>query len=276
MNIELIMNSKLAPPISFSIIRNRAKTLKGFTDDDTQALRLAQSGLYYDVVEQRYRCHYCSFTIIATAPLNGQKLKYHMYSECARSVYLLRQSELLRHKSFISFENIKNELFVKSKTTIETLAKNGFYYCYQKHVIKCCFCFLTIVKLDENEIINTIHDRYSPDCILFQPQPSAPPIESIQNDSDDAHKGKNIYPRLQDDVIENNNMTNKILNTDVKNNNDNDSDEDNGLCKICFEEKSRVCFLPCRHMCTCLACAKKCKICCLCRGRIRQRFEVFL
>ncbi|AKC91700.1 iap2 [Lambdina fiscellaria nucleopolyhedrovirus] len=53
-------------------------------------------------------------------------------------------------------------------------------------------------------------------------------------------------------------------------------DSDLLLCKICFENERQVCFLPCGHVSTCDSCSKRCKKCCICREKIKNKILVFL
>lgn len=42
-------------------------------------------------------------------------------------------------------------------------------------------------------------------------------------------------------------------------------------CVICFDRSIDSCFLPCRHVLACMACAQKCNACPICRQEIKQR-----
>jgi len=47
-------------------------------------------------------------------------------------------------------------------------------------------------------------------------------------------------------------------------------------CAICMESPRTVLFLPCRHLQTCAECADRISTCCICRGRIDERINVFM
>jgi len=47
-------------------------------------------------------------------------------------------------------------------------------------------------------------------------------------------------------------------------------------CKVCLSNLATVCFLPCRHLSACPACAPKLQNCHVCRTRIDKRFDVYL
>lgn len=47
-------------------------------------------------------------------------------------------------------------------------------------------------------------------------------------------------------------------------------------CKVCLSNLATVCFLPCRHLSACPACAPQLQNCHLCRTRIDKRFDVYL
>lgn len=47
-------------------------------------------------------------------------------------------------------------------------------------------------------------------------------------------------------------------------------------CKVCLSNLATVCFLPCRHLSACPACAPQLENCHVCRQRIREVIDVFL
>lgn len=44
--------------------------------------------------------------------------------------------------------------------------------------------------------------------------------------------------------------------------------QERDLCKICFESAANAVFVPCGHLCCCLACAKRCALCPHCRAQV--------
>ena len=47
------------------------------------------------------------------------------------------------------------------------------------------------------------------------------------------------------------------------------------LCVICLDARRTMLLLPCRHLCLCAGCAKKCRSCPLCRMGVEKVVEVF-
>jgi len=48
------------------------------------------------------------------------------------------------------------------------------------------------------------------------------------------------------------------------------------LCVACREAPRQVCFQPCGHCCTCLACAARLKCCAICRSPVEKRLRAYL
>lgn len=47
-------------------------------------------------------------------------------------------------------------------------------------------------------------------------------------------------------------------------------------CVVCTEAPRQVCFQPCGHCCTCLACAERLTCCAVCRSPVNQRLRAYL
>jgi hypothetical protein len=215
----------------------------------------------------------------------------------ATSVLLTNES--LRKESFKKFKTARSYY----KNTSNGLAVNGFYYYGKKIEIRCAGCGLIIFKLNKKDKAEDVHRKYSPDC-EFNNRPTAPPITEIEaadDDDDDAdvdicvndnevvaivannnHSDSNrLYPSLYDNDISVGRVDDRDANNIVDNKNTDESnrgdvDNDDKLCKICFENERNTCFFPCRHVSTCAACARRCKLCCICRVKVKERCEVFL
>ena len=50
---------------------------------------------------------------------------------------------------------------------------------------------------------------------------------------------------------------------------------DQATCSICYDKPKSIVFLPCRHLATCPDCSTHIDICCICRGTIEERVNVF-
>ncbi|CAH8327090.1 unnamed protein product [Eruca vesicaria subsp. sativa] len=53
------------------------------------------------------------------------------------------------------------------------------------------------------------------------------------------------------------------------------SQQENNLCKVCFEDPVNVVLIPCRHHVLCSTCCKKCETCPICRVLITHRMPVY-
>ncbi|AAZ67429.1 ihibitor of apoptosis 2 (iap-2) [Trichoplusia ni single nucleopolyhedrovirus] len=292
-----IMNSRLAPPSFYHEYNNRIESFAGSTLTREYKQNLAKFGIYYEGGNGVYKCAFCPLVLVR---LDMRTLKYHTFSTCSMATTILATNETLRKESFRKFK-AGRRIF---KENGNFLAVNGFYYYGKSIEIRCAGCRLTIVKLNRTDRVEDIHRKYSPEC-QFNNKPSAPPasdsdteIDALhvnieENDCDDSDRvTPKIYPVL--DLVKNNNVS-----VDDKNDNNDDVNsffgsnrvadsnkytqsvstavgEDDRFCKICFENERNTCFLPCKHVSTCADCARKCKVCCICRMKIKERLEVYL
>ncbi|MFS7972266.1 putative transcription factor C2H2 family [Helianthus anomalus] len=53
------------------------------------------------------------------------------------------------------------------------------------------------------------------------------------------------------------------------------TDEDDNICKICFDREKNMVLLPCRHHILCSTCSQKCQKCPICRVVIKERLVVY-
>lgn len=244
----------LPPPGLFKNVRDRLATFENMSLDNEYVLDLVQTGIYRDAL-CNYRCAYCSLYM---KKLDARQLKYHKFSTCEMATFRLLNNETLRKQSFTKFKTAR----VYFRDKLKELANNGFYYYGVKFEIRCSSCLLTIVKLNKQDDICQIHHKYSPTCKFNAP--SAPAWEP-----DDNYSSNHLYPKLPlcDDATVNYSDEPKQTIT---------SAHDDVTCKICFEREREVCFLPCRHVSTCWECANKCKVCCICREKIKNKLEVYL
>ncbi|ACI28802.1 agip101 [Agrotis ipsilon multiple nucleopolyhedrovirus] len=263
-----IMATDLAPPAYYRDARARLATYENSCLTRDYIRDLAASGIYRDSLDG-YKCAFCSFYL---KKLNARHLKYHKFSMCPMATRRLLENEALRKESFRKFKTSR----IHYRDEYEQLAKNGFYYYGKKVEIRCSSCHIIIVKLNRHDNAQHIHRRWSPECEFNVP--SAPKWEDLDDD-DDGSGGDNVnllYPKLpeSDDTIVNfgpSTSTTTMTTTTAA-----PTTRDDIMCKICFERERDTCFMPCRHVSTCSECAKRCKVCCICREKITNRLEVFL
>ena len=223
--------------------------------DSDYVLDLVQTGIYRDAL-CNYKCAYCSLYM---KKLDARRLKYHTFSTCEMATFRLLNNKTLRKQSFERFKTAR--LYFHDK--FEELADNGFYYYGVKFEIRCSSCLLTIVKFNKQDDIRQIHHKYSPTCKF-----NAPSAPAWEPDDDKNIYSNNLYPKLPlcDDARVNYSDEPKLSSVAP----------DDVMCKICFEREREVCFLPCRHVSTCWECANKCKVCCICREKIKNKLEIYL
>lgn len=306
MDHENILFANLRPPESFlkkfsSLVKNYTTATDHDTDyhisqlTDKDHSHLAKTGVYYNVEKQAFMCAFCPFI---TSHISHKKFTLHLFSLCPNSLKLLQGSVDLRLQSFNS--SIKHS---HSTHIVRELVTNGFYLNHNDNKIYCCLCKIVLLKLNKKDSIRLLHQVYSPKCKFCKDQdhvvelsnvwrdrkdvaakptrqpsnylPSAPELEKIHDDSDD-HNQKRLYPSLVDSVKSTYNEDIKVQ-FDAQNRlNDVVVDNDDALCKICFERRKNICFMPCRHVSTCFMCAQKCRRCCICRAPVQQKIKVFL
>ena len=224
-----------------------------------------------------YRCAYCPLYM---KRLEARRIKYHTFSTCPKSTQRLMENETMRKQSFLKFKASRAHY----RDNYKVLAKNGFYYYGKKTEIRCSYCKLVIVKLNDGDDIKLVHCRHSPECLFNDTAaPSAPNFEDVSDNSnhhDVAYRYERMYPDLStefnDDKFTDDIFSNDKDETSVVINDSKKLGVDDIMCKICFERERDTCFLPCRHVSTCSECAKRCKVCCICREKIRNKLEIYL
>ncbi|QEI03539.1 IAP-2 [Spodoptera cosmioides nucleopolyhedrovirus] len=268
----------LAPPGFYQDIRDRLETFENSCLTREYINDLVAVGIYRDAL-CNYKCAYCPLYL---KKLDARRLKYHAFSTCPMATERLFKNEALRKQSFLKFKTSR----VYYRDNHQVLAKNGFYYYGKKFEIRCSSCKFVIVKLKaDDEDVRLIHAHYSPNCHFNAP--SAPNLDDIDDDDDTSVMENNQYAHIYPDLeveVENNNLLHKNDNDDIPIFSDDkvtnitsaNNIDDDIMCKICFERERDTCFLPCRHVSTCSECAKRCKVCCICREKIKNKLEIYL
>lgn len=290
MNFENVLFANLAPPsrrflsmgcLSFKSLKTRISTLNDTNLSNDDKKDLARKGIFYS--DRMFKCAYCTYS---TEKYDEKALKYHTYSACPKSLERLATNAALRKRSYTSFKIARKR--VKSPATVSELVTSGFYFDGERGDIRCSSCLLTLTKLPTLDSVNNYHATFSPSCSYVGAQtPSAPPLNVIESPTDLTPTTKTTtsallettssltesytnYPNLEE---------NKAL-IKNKNNNHESGDStwlsDEKLCRICLERERNVCFLPCRHLSTCDECAQRCKTCCICREKIKNKFVVYM
>ncbi|BAC67304.1 inhibitor of apoptosis protein 2 [Adoxophyes honmai nucleopolyhedrovirus] len=263
--MDSLMRIDLPPPAATNLkdYNNRLSTFnvcKNIMVSEKKTL--ANMGFVYSI-KSCYKCVYCGFNL---QKLNYKLLKYHTYSLCSRSLYLLKTNETLRKESFVKFKTAR----LRYKLNGHMLAENGFFFYGRNNEICCSNCGIVIVKLNPNDSIIKLHKTFSKNCdfinLLVSKQsskPSAPTLYEINdaNVNDEPWANK-LYPDLNDVSIPNL-MTNVVVK------------DSNKTCVICLDREPQICFNPCGHICCCAVCAVKCKLCCICRVKIQSKIKVY-
>lgn len=268
----------LAPPAYYKNLRARLASYENSCLTRDYIHNLAATGIYREASDG-YKCAFCSLYL---KKLNARHLKYHTFSTCPMATRRLFENGTLRKESFRKFKTAR----IHYKDEHEQLANNGFYYYGKKVEIRCSHCQLVIVKLNKHDNAQHIHRRWSPECHFNKP--SAPPLEKTESILENYEENYNnnvagIYPHLPlfDDTIVNFVSVSPPPPSSSQSPSPRSESPppfkiDDIMCKICFERERDTCFLPCRHVSTCSECAKRCKVCCICREKIKNKLEIFL
>ncbi|WBB27302.1 IAP-2 [Mythimna sequax nucleopolyhedrovirus] len=249
------MQAHLAPPNHFKIADNRRASFDAVFLSNDYKNNLVNTGIYYDGANG-YKCAYCSLYL---KRLDTHQLKYHTFSLCPQATIQLYKNVTLRKESFRKFKIARAHF----KDNYEFLAQNGFYYYGKKVEIRCSCCQIVIVKLNKTDNVSIIHRTWSPEC-HFNMLPSPTTKECMKKTY------VNIYPQLDSfDVAVDVSVDDKSSTAAAPIN-------DDTICKVCMDLPRDTCFLPCAHLVTCSACAKRCKDCCVCRAKIKERLPIYL
>ncbi|AUF81579.1 iap-2 [Malacosoma neustria nucleopolyhedrovirus] len=295
-----IINKDLAPPKVYYDVSYRYESFNSINISSKVKTKLSQCGLYYDINAKKFVCVFCNMN---TKRLSKKSINAHTFSRsCPMSLQLLSTNPSLRKSSFGQYRR-RGAIFGNIKHENE-LVKNGFFYTGKREEMCCVHCGLIIVKLHDDDCIDSIHKMYSPQCI-FVIRPSAPPLEEplfvkkiktvridhldkntkyIVDISNCSVSDNNIVSNNNDDdanadtvaVNDDNNEHNDKYDDENNVNDNSNRDGEERLCKICFVNNRQICFFPCRHIMTCSQCADRCKRCCVCREKIKSKIFVYL
>lgn len=248
------MHAHLAPPSHFKNADNRLASFDGVFLSNDYKNNLVNTGIYYDGADG-YKCAYCSLYL---KRLDAHQLKYHTFSVCPKATAQLYKNVTLRKESFRKFKIARAHF----KDNYQQLAQNGFYYYGKKVEIRCSCCQIVIVKLNKTDNASVIHRTWSPECHFntLPPLVEEKPIEKPY---------VNIYPQLDSFVQNKVESATAVAAAAAPLN-------DDTICKICMDLPRDTCFLPCAHLVTCSVCAKRCKDCCVCRAKIKERLPIYL
>ncbi|UJZ89033.1 iap-2 [Erannis ankeraria nucleopolyhedrovirus] len=284
MDYKRMLKYTLPPPHYYRCIENRFETLGKLYLMNDDKKRLAQQGIYFDSNCDKYKCAYCTLTMVKFVE---RTIKYHAFSTCIKSMQLLCDNESLRKKSFQSFRIARH----KYKNTVDYFARNGFYFNGTNAEVKCSDCGIVIVKLIKGDSVEMIHRRYSPHCIFNNiitsfdspiAKASAPALDDIEEDNNECHQMQtfrgdynNLYPALTE-TVENKKIYEESAPNHNQFNNIDSSGGEGATCLICLERQREICFLPCGHVSVCEICSNGCQKCCICREKVKNIMRIFL
>lgn len=133
----------------------------------------------------------------------------------------------------------------------DKLAKAGFYYAIKYNILLCAFCHVKLCNLKKDDDIMKIHENLAFSACKY--------INCLKTKSLKATKKLSPFLKLKKKSC--------LILADSS---------DQYRCKICFEEKLDVLFIPCNHIITCSKCSSKLSQCPVCREDIVGSITVYI
>ncbi|AWN01896.1 iap2 [Cyclophragma undans nucleopolyhedrovirus] len=250
------MRNKMASLELFNLLigstEGRFQTMQNMSLDNDLKRQLAKTGLFY--YDNMLKCVGCNATM---NKINDKLVKRHTFSEkCVSSTNALVFNEAMRRRSFASFKTCRRQF--KSSDLVSALARRGYYSFGKPGHLKCAGCSL-VFKYTTLEAAQS-QQRHKNQCIFFDQPPALETKNFLLAD----FPPPRLYALPSAPKDDNDDIT---ITTGV--NCINQASE----CKICFEKEKSVCFMPCRHLATCIQFSRRCKRCCVCNAKIVHTIE---
>ncbi|AAR28844.1 iap2 [Leucania separata nucleopolyhedrovirus] len=267
-----LLKNDLAPPGSFRTNSNEPDRTVCFTTrfetlneiiknaDYRVLMRMARMGLHYDPFRQLIRCVRCDFT---SRPI-VEHMYNHDYSNCVGVLRIMANSANARFDSFRTWQH--------PNVSFRRIAESGFYYLGLNDTVCCPSCGLYLTNwFNRGDDPFREHARWSSSCPLLESLSRQKTVVALASAPPLLDEPVRSHPNALTRPNANGSSPAHVLDA-----NGSSSADDEMLCKVCFERERNVCFVPCRHVCVCEDCAKRCQKCYVCRQKVTSLIRIFL
>ena len=109
------------------------------------------------------------------------------------------------------------------------------------------------------------------------------PKVTVEKENDDSQNieyqgivDDNVCDKVDDNVIDENNIGDMDCEEDQNKYKKRKAEEDENSCVVCLSKSKNIAFIPCGHICTCELCHKQVKQCPICRCDIESTVKVYI
>lgn len=241
----------------------RLKTFKNWPVSFLSAIDMAKCGFYYLNKNDEVRCAYCKIEIMNWKNGDDPESDHRRYAPQCPFIFVCNTKTAIQYAkpAHPSYSTINNRLATFKNwprfltQTPDELSKAGFYYTGCGDMVKCYYCDGGLKDWEQGDIPWEQHACWFPRCFHVLLVKGEDYIQKIISNAC-------VIPAktTSSELCEENKLT---------------IENDNELCKICFNDKRNVCFVPCGHIIACAQCALSSNECFLCRAKYNNIIRVY-
>ncbi|AAQ21613.1 iap-3 [Cryptophlebia leucotreta granulovirus] len=253
-------------------MESEVERLKTFVDWPVVFLSpqlLAKNGFYYLGRSDEVRCAFCKVEIMRWKEDDDPETEHRKWSpQCSlfrgNGVDIPPQKEEEKltgpaHDGYIShrsrLDSFKTWPFSMTQKA-DDMAQAGFFYTGKGDRVICYYCDGKLSMWERDEDPWEEHARWYGSCAFLKLVKGEEFIQKIHSER----------CMLKDESLPPSPQTQKLEDAE----NDNDL-----LCKICFDKERNVCFVPCHHVVACVWCALVFKKCPACQQDIKDVIRLY-
>ncbi|XP_077293435.1 putative inhibitor of apoptosis [Arctopsyche grandis] len=246
--------------------RDRLKTLVNWPVNFIDKRKMAVAGFYYEGngSDDRVRCFQCKVVVGQWEPDDEPNIEHIKWSSNCRYITLLVDPLVSvpidgpRHQKYANFHD-RMKTFEDWPVSLPVkpvdLAKAGFFYKGNSDKCCCFYCDSVIKCWVSGDDPWEEHARWNPSCVFLHTVKDEKFIKAVQK----KYSSKTSQPLEIEDI-----NAEEIPEVDEQ-----------SSCKICFQDRRSICFLPCGHILSCANCAFAVSKCPACRTVIEKRQRIY-
>nr|QED40024.1 IAP-3 [Spodoptera frugiperda multiple nucleopolyhedrovirus] len=279
---------------------DRLKTFSNWpANDRVPSHMLALAGFYYTGRNDEVRCAFCKVEIMKWKYGDNPILDHKKWAPQCKFAKLLISNPLTPitetgidecgtsnnpvpkmipkypayedvEKRRQSYQNLPIPLY----QDLDDMACAGFYYNRDDSTFVCFQGGCTIVHWERRDDPWREHARWFPNCEYVNYIKGRDFVQESISLSCVIQSNEQEQQQQQQDEQQQQYAVNNSVAVD-KNKDDRDDKDDLLICKICFDNRRDVCFLPCGHVVSCRQCSSNVKHCPLCRSNFTSVHQLY-
>lgn len=147
------------------------------------------------------------------------------------------------------------------------LSAAGFYYTLKGDIVRCFYCGGCLRDWEERDNPWKEHAKWFPECEFVKLMKGQKFINSMRLNL--------LYNIQDDDIIKQQSKPQSVHSANIDESVAKEKENDNKLCKICFERNCDIVIIPCGHIATCLKCSENVYSCPICRTDFDTIFKIY-